>query len=298
MSEEFQGVLPFGDAKKAITNSGAKAGTISLVPIDNIKVMKGFNVRMDSEKYKEHLSSLATSIFEEGFFPHKPLAGFISKEGDEDCIFIKDGHTRLAAARIARDRGAPIQYLPVIIEKTGNIVDFNVELINANNGLPLTPFEKALVVKRLYGFGLSQTEIVRRTGITKTNVSDYLIYLFTSPPQVHDLIIKEKIHLSTALELIKRYREKAIYKMLDMIEKAEGEGKSKAGRQHMPDAGFKNFLRKKAPVMTNLITKINTNKEIMALIEQKDPSISGEIAELATEGCDAMDAMLNPSIES
>lgn len=279
-----------GDTKKAMAKAKAKSAPIVWsVPIDQIYVIEDFNVRCENAKNGDFLSRLVSSIETEGFHQDKPLSGTVRNVDGEDRVYIYDGHTRLKAAKIVRDKGVPLETLPVVINKSLNIVDLNVNLIRSNSGLPLSPYEEALVIKRLHSLGLSQQDIVRRTGLPKNKISDFLSYLLPSPPAIHQWVINEDISASFAIEMIKKYGPLSVEKIEIAIEKAKSQGLSKATSTHAPDARFKKFLRKKAPEMTNVLTRLHLSRGLMEVIEKHDASLAELIRKLAEEGGSALD---------
>lgn len=281
-----------GDIKNALKKSGAKSSQLWNIPIDDIGVIDGFNVRNETESYEDHIEGLAQSIMEQGFLLEKPLSGYVKSEKNSDQIVIFDGHSRLAAAKIARERGAPILTIPVVIKNNNNIVDLNCSLITNNNGRELTEIEKAFVVKRLQGFQMTQVEIARRTGLQRYKVNEFLTHLIPAPPIIHQWVVEEKITASFAVSQIRQHKENAVEKIRKMIDKAEKKGSAKATPRHAPDAVFKKYMRKRAPEMANLITKISENQALLSAIESSDPELFKSLTSVADEGKLAMKKML------
>jgi ParB family chromosome partitioning protein len=85
---------------KAITEAATGKSTEYVVRVDQLRTIPGFNVRVrETDDYRQHLDALKQSIRENGFYANKPLAGYIGKEGDDDVIYVTDGHTRLEAVQ-------------------------------------------------------------------------------------------------------------------------------------------------------------------------------------------------------
>ena len=290
--------LKAGNIKKA--TAGASMSETFMIPIENIHVMEGFNVRLDNETYKEHIESLANSIFEEGFRNDKPLSGWVREVNGQDEIVVIDGHSRLAGAKLAIQRGAPLEKLPVVIRKHSNIIDLNVGLIVTNSGQPLNSYEKALVVKRLASFNLSQAEIVRRTGLTPTHISDFLTYLIPAPPRIHEWIKEETISTTLAIDTIKQHRGNAVKVLQKAIESAEKQKcpKKKVTKKDLPEFGFKRFLRDRAPDMTEVITQIHEKPGLIDTIRSVDPTVAERLEKLAVEGKNHFNAMLDGSVDN
>lgn len=286
-----------GDSKKAMAKSGAKSSqSVWMVPINEIHVIENFNVRCENDKNTTFLTHLVESIENEGFHQDKPLSGTVKQVDGEDRVYIYDGHTRLKAAKIAQSKGLPLDHLPVVINKSLNIIDLNVNLIRSNSGLPLSPYEEALVVKRLHGLGLNQQDIVKRTGLPKNKISDFLSYLLPSPPSIHNWVINEDVSASFAIEMIKKYGAASVERIEKAIEKAKNEGLNRATSNHAPDANFKRFLRKKAPIMTNILTRIHLSEKLMKIITEHDRDLAEEIASLAEEGGNALDEAVKAEV--
>lgn len=281
-----------GDIKKALKEAGAKSSQLHNIPIEEIGIIDDFNVRNETSDYEEHIEMLAGSIMENGFLLDKPLSGYVRTDGDGDKIVIYDGHSRLKAAKIALERGAPVQTLPVVIRNDNNIVDLNCSLITNNSGRDLTDIEKAYVVKRLHRFQLSQSEISQKTGIARTKVNGFLVHLIPAPPQIHNWIIEDKITASLAIKIIRKHKANAVNKIKKMIEKADAKGDKKAFASHSSDANFKRYMRKRAPEMTNMITKISENQKLLDAIKSVDPALHDSLMSVANEGREAMKEML------
>lgn len=223
-----------GNSKKAISDAGATglAGSI-LVPIDSIKVMEGFNVRLDdTDRYKAHIRWLADSIKANGFYGDKPLAGFVRKTEDGEEIVVTDGHSRLVAAKLAITEGAPLTSLPMVLKPAGTSVeDMVVALATSNGGLPLTTVEQAFVAKRLVSFGWDTKKIAAALALTVQYVND-LLMLLAGPAAVLDLVANDKISATLAITELKKAPEKATAILKAAVTKALAEGKTRATAKH------------------------------------------------------------------
>src|SRR5882672_11368327 len=109
-----------------------------MVPIDNIHIMSGFNVRIHDDDYELHVEEIKESILQHGFYQNEPLSGFASREGDITFIQLVGGFTRFEAAKRARVEGAPLDALPVVLKPTGtSLIDLTVALNAENTTSPL-----------------------------------------------------------------------------------------------------------------------------------------------------------------
>lgn len=256
MSAEFKLNLTAGSVKKAMSAAGATSRDLWYVPVENIRVIKGFNVRVKDAEYKAHIRAIADSIKANGYFPSKPLEGFVVTEGGQDFVEITDGHCRLEGAILAISEGAPLKQLPVVTrDRTTSMEDLTVSLVVSNAGKPLTPYELAVVCKRLTSFGWSPKEIAEKLIFTRTYV-DQLLSLMAAPAAVQELVKDGKVAASTAIDMVKKHGEKAA----EVIEKAVAgtPGKDKVTKKHLEPVAdaFAKKLRREAREMYTVIRDI------------------------------------------
>lgn len=202
---EWKTELTPASAKSAIKDSGASGiGDQIMVPIDNIHVVAGLNVRIRDPEYLAHLEEIAVSIIQNGFFKHEPLSGFAGKEGETSMVYCTGGFTRLEAAKIAKTRGAPIEKLPLVLQPSGtNMADLISRLDLDNLQKPLRPFERAIVFKRLINFGWTEEQIAEKHHVSNALVSK-LLYMMSLPQALRGLITAGKVNAYDAADLAKK----------------------------------------------------------------------------------------------
>lgn len=218
-SGEYLPVFDQGGVKNAIKTTGAKTRDLLMVPIDQLKVIPGLNVRIRDDVYEAKINEIKESIKVNGFFQHQPIAGYVGEEGTgEDkitFIYVCGGFTRLEAARRAKAEGYEIEALPVVVKPPGtSMVDLTVGLSRDNDNNPLRPYEKAIIVKRMGGYGIEdEKEIARRLGFTDAYVKN-LLYMMSLPQAYHDLVIKNVVSLDTAIGVARKHGAKDGIKIL------------------------------------------------------------------------------------
>lgn len=216
-----------GNLKAAMAATGSKSRDLWFVPIGDILTIPGFNVRDRDEAYTAHIRAIADSILANGFFAHKPLAGFIEKQGDRNLIRLTDGHSRLEAALLAITEGAAIEKLPFVAHPAGtSMEDLTASLATDNSGKPLKPLALARVCKRLMGYGLEKPEVSRRLSITRTYV-DNLMQLLAAPKTVRDMVASGEVSATMAIQTIKSEGVNAAEKLQAASASAKAAGKSK-----------------------------------------------------------------------
>ncbi len=276
---DFQLELVRGNVKAAM--SGSKSRDLWQHPIEKIRVLDRFNVRVPGPARDAQIRMLADSIKRDGFRQDKPLAGFVAKEGSESVVYIYDGHTRLEAAKLAIQEGAEIRTLPVVTAPEGtSMEDLTVALVTSNNGRPLSTYELAVVCKRLRNFGWDLEEIAARIGFGPDYVDDLLL-LVGAPKTVRDMVMRDQVAGNEAIRILKKHGAKAAEVLQAMLAKARAEGKSKATGKYAPGAKWAKAVKKSAPIMVEALREVRTDpgyesirpelrEKIDALLERLD----------------------------
>lgn len=189
-STEFKEEFVQGSFKAAVVAAGIKTRDLSMVPIDAIVAVKNLNVRIEDEEYEAHVQEITDSILENGFYIHKPLSGYIAKEGENTLVYCTGGFTRLKAAKRAIERGAPIETLPMVFKPPGtSMADLTLALDVDNIGSPLRPYERAIVIKRLIDFGWDEETISTKMRLSGQYVKD-LLYLMSLPNGLRMIVVR------------------------------------------------------------------------------------------------------------
>lgn len=225
---------PVDPTMKAAEATSAK---LYRVPVDKIKPIPGFNVRVESPDYIAHRDTIRASIAANGYDSTKPLAGYVAKEGDENVIYVTDGHTRLAAVQEYNAdpdtaEADEIATLPVMVHpKEVSLTDLTVALHTANSGRPLTPFELGVVVKRLLADeGAKKADIATRLGVTTRYLDDVLL-LANADSKVKQHVAAGAVSSTMAIQLLRKDSDSAAEKIEAAVKSTAGTGK-KATKKH------------------------------------------------------------------
>lgn len=278
-SFEFSAVQ--GSVKSYMSDHHAGKNDLWMVDIEHIKTLEGFNPRIKNEDYESHIQHLKSLILVNGFDKGKPLSAIIlAKEGSQE-LYVYDGHCRLEAVLRANAEGAEIKQLPIVIAPKGtSIQDLTVGLINTGTGRALTPLEKAVVCKRLIGYGWEVQKIAEHLSYTP-NYVDQLLSALASPRQVRDMIQKGEVSLSVALTAVKQHGEKAEQVLKGTLEEAKSKGKTRATGGMLPGAKFKKAVRKAAPKLYEASCKLVGSPEFQGLPEEIREIFLGVVEELS-----------------
>lgn len=98
-----------GSIKAAMRETDSPSRDLWQVLIDEISPAPNLNVRTHGDAYDEHIAQIATSIVNEGFYQHKPLAGYVAKVDGKNVIYITEGESRWRAAKRAVEMGAELE---------------------------------------------------------------------------------------------------------------------------------------------------------------------------------------------
>lgn len=196
--------LTAGNVKAAMRDADAKSADLWMVPVDQLRLLPGFNIRPIKV---EHVAALKEAIRANGYNRGEVLKGFVSKDGDAgNIINVWDGQHRLTAVRELIAEGVPIEFLPVVVSPAGtSMVDVTVGMIETSDKkMALAPQDWATACKRLIGFGVGVDEIAQRLGKTKQQVGDYLV-LAGASRRVLAMVEEKKVSGTNAIRLLKKH---------------------------------------------------------------------------------------------
>jgi ParB family chromosome partitioning protein len=201
-----------------------KTSDLFNIRVDDIEIDPEFNIRLDTPELAAHVDWLRGQILEFGYMRSKPL---IVRLTPEKRVVLVDGHCRLAAVRLAIAEGATIHDLPCLPEGKGvSVIDRTVMLFTANGGLNMSPLEQAAGVKRLLGWGLSETEIGRRIGRTRQHVAN-LLELAGAPIGVQVMVANGVVSATEAVKTVRAEGSGATKLLEAAAVKAKESGKGK-----------------------------------------------------------------------
>lgn len=209
---------------------GTRAGDIIMLDPETIEEKSGYNVRdMESESTKAYIRQMVDSIHASGTatFPE------ITVRQENGKVYVVRGHCRRRAFVIARQEGAEVKGIRVIADTIKGEAEHVLDLLSSNDGLPLTPMEKAKVIKRLVDFEWTTSEIAKRRGVSVQTITNMLA-LMDAPADVAKLVESGEVSATLALDTVKK--EGAIFageKLRGAVEVAKGKGKARATLKHI-----------------------------------------------------------------
>jgi ParB family chromosome partitioning protein len=152
-----------------------------------------------------NVSELAASIRAVGLL--QPLVASKAPQFGPDHFLIEAGYRRWTAMRLAGFKTAPCRIRETTMGEDGapKLINAVIENIHRED---LTPMEKAWAFGQLRDeYGLTQTDISRRTGVNMASVSRYLTLLELTPAS-QDRVLSGKVTLDDAVHAVRASRSK------------------------------------------------------------------------------------------
>lgn len=210
-AKSFKAMIQAGEVKRADAMK---------VRLDDIHEEPGFNLREEGEELQASIESLADYIMGGGIYPALEV-----RPRAEGGVFLVDGHRRRRALVLARERGAPIEWVNVVAF-TGNDADRVARIITSAEGRELKPLEIARGYKRLAAFGLSTDEIAKRVNKTRQHV-DQLMILANANTDVQQMVAAGGVSAAVAVKVARKHGEGAGKVLQQELSKAKAAGKAK-----------------------------------------------------------------------
>lgn len=214
---------PASPADAIAATEARKSGKLLMVPVQNLTVLPGFNVRLtDTPEYEAAVEDLKQSIMLEGFYESKPLSCMAAVVEGENSIVVIDGHLRYAAVLAAIEEGYEIEYLPVVLKTKNNSsdVDLAVAVQKENASVPLSMLERAVLAERMIKSGMTVEEVAERFSKTTRHIDDLRV-LIEAPKEVRELVKEGRVSASQAVASIRRDPDGAAEKLLQADARAQ-----------------------------------------------------------------------------
>jgi len=280
---QFDTTLVAGNVKTAMRDVKASSRDLWSVDVGAIRILDDFNVRLHDAAWKTHIRALANSMKVEGFYQDKPLAGYVAKEGDSQVIYVTDGHCRYNAVLLANSEGAEIDRVPVVVSAQGtSLEDLTVSLFKSNSGKPLTPYEIAVVCKRLSRYGWSIDQISTRLDLTDFYV-DGLLRLIAAPADIRSMVMEGQVSASVAIQALRSKGNKALAYLQAALAKANGAGKTKLTAQHLPGRDFEKYIKKSAPKLFDTLAEVKADPGYQNISPELREKLDSLLDELNTK---------------
>lgn len=206
--------------KQMIKDGEVKRADAMKIPLDDIHEEPGFNLREEGPELEASIRDLAAYIMGGGMVPALEV-----RPRADGGVYLVDGHRRRRAYILAREQGAPIDFIS-IVPFTGNDADRVARIMTSAEGRGLSPLEVARGYKRLAAFGLTADEIAQRMGKTRQHV-DQLLTLANANTDVQKMVAAGAVSAAVAVKVVRKAGEDAGKVLNDELGKAKAAGKAK-----------------------------------------------------------------------
>lgn len=203
-----------------------KSDTYDVCPFD-IHIKPGWNTRdFSTPENQAHVLELAASIAVEGV--REPMTAYVDPA--DGLLYLTNGECRLRATVHAINvLGAEVLSVPVRMEPRGsNDADRIAGQLTRNSGKPLTPMEKAEVVRRLLGHNWTISQIAQRVGLTESRVRG-LVEVLELPEEMRQQVREGIVAASEAVRVARTYGDEAPA-VVERAAALSGANGKKAGR--------------------------------------------------------------------
>jgi ParB family chromosome partitioning protein len=273
LEADFTATIAPGNLKDAMKAAGASSGDLWKLPFGQLRIIEGFNLRVNNAAYQAKIEQYAESMVNEGWFAHKPMSALVQRDEatGENLVYVFDGHTRLLALPIANERRAAIGRelitevtVIAIPSKKGkdpiNMTDLTVASVRGNESNPHTAYEYALGCKRLADDGLPVGTIARRLGFSTEWVNSLLL-LMSAPKELRNQVANDALTVTLAVQLLKEHGDDAAEMVEDAAAEKMAQGKPvKITRKNIkPNSPFTKAVKRSAPAMFDALANVKND---------------------------------------
>lgn len=204
-------------------NEAAKRGDAIRVNINAIKVIDGFNVRIDDDELREHVASIAGALTAN--LPIPPIEVWVNPETGE--IELVDGHCRFHAYKQYAEMTSDFDGYISTVKFDGTPGQRRMRIASSNKQLKLKPVELGrLYIDARDIDGLSRQEIAAEAGMSLAHV-DQMILLASAKPEVLAAVDSGSISATEAVKLTREHGDGAVEELGRRQEVAKELGKDK-----------------------------------------------------------------------
>lgn len=204
-------------------NQAAKRGDAIRVSLSAIKVIDGFNVRIDDDELREHVASIAGALA--ASLPIPPIEVWVSPESGD--IELVDGHCRFHAYQQYAETASDFDGYISAVKFDGTPGQRRMRIASSNKQLKLKPVELGrLYIDARDIDGLSRQEIAAEAGMSLAHV-DQMILLASGSHELHEAVERKEISATEATKLIRDHGADAPAELERRKEAAKEIGKDK-----------------------------------------------------------------------
>jgi ParB family chromosome partitioning protein len=314
----------FGVIKAGMKENGGSSNDLWKIQRSVLRPVEGYNVRVKNPAYWVRVRRYADSMKLNGYMSTKPMTGFMGRDPvtGENVVYYTAGYTRIDAFDLANrellaEGKKPLEFVTIVLlDKSITSSQLNAMLITENEAAALSPFEAAIVCKRMLEAGESVEEIAKAVNFS-TEWVDSLLALGSSPQELQLMVIDDIVTATFAIDTIKAHGEQALTILKDALARKMGDaGADSTGGDEDPATPakkvrvtakdlvkpevrrFQNAMKREAPVMYTTLTNVTKDPAFDSLAPETRETVLGLMEKLkkheAEDGDPGVDARQAP----
>ena len=251
-------------------NQAAKRGDAIRVNINAIKVIDGFNVRIDDDELREHVASIAGALTAN--LPIPPIEVWVNPESGD--IELVDGRCRFHAYKQYAEMTSDFDGYISAVKFDGTPGQRRMRIASSNKQLKLKPVELGrLYIDARDIDGLSRQEIAAEAGMSLAHV-DQMILLASAKPEVLAAVDSGSTSATEAVKLTREHGDDAPAELERRKEVAKELGKGKVtAKATAPKAPSRPKVDMVVSNAVVLVNKLN-GAALMACEQPEDTLVS------------------------
>lgn len=205
-------------------NEAAKRGDAIRVNIKHIKVVDGFNERIQDDELREHIASIVAAM--SAGLPIPAIEVWVNPEtGDIELV---DGHQRYAGAMEYSRIDPEFDNYVDAVKFNGTPFQRKMRIASSNKQLKLKPVELGRIYLHARDvLGATRQEIAAEAGMSLAHVDQMILLASKGTEEVHQAVSDGKLSSTEAVKLVREFGDEAPKELERRIEVAAEQGKAK-----------------------------------------------------------------------
>lgn len=252
------------------TNEAAKRGDAIRVNIKHIKVVDGFNERIQDDELREHIASIVGAM--SAGLPIPAIEVWVNPEtGDIELV---DGHQRYAGAMEYSRIDPEFDNYVDAVKFNGTPFQRKMRIASSNKQLKLKPVELGRIYLHARDvLGATRQEIAAEAGMSLAHVDQMILLASKGSPEIEAAIGGGTISATEAVKLVREFGDEAPKELERRIEVAAEQGKgkvtAKVAAPKPPSRPRVDFVVSNAVVLVKSLSELE-----LALIEQGESKVT------------------------
>lgn len=205
-------------------NEAAKRGDAIRINIKHIKVVDGFNERIQDDELREHIASIVGAM--SAGLPIPAIEVWVNPEtGDIELV---DGHQRYAGAMEYSRIDPEFDNYVDAVKFNGTPFQRKMRIASSNKQLKLKPVELGRIYLHARDvLGATRQEIAAEAGMSLAHVDQMILLASKGTEEVHQAVAAGKLSPTEAVKLVREFGDEAPKELERRIEVAAEQGKAK-----------------------------------------------------------------------